>query len=177
MPLTEKIKSAVRDVEGYPKPGILFKDITPVLSDPSLVREIVQTIVARFASQHIDVVAGIEARGFILGAVLAHALDCAFVPVRKAGRLPYKTTRQSYELEYGSAEIEVHTDAIKPGARVLVHDDLLATGGTAGAAGKLIERLGGKLAGFSFLINLGFLPGEQRLTEQFGLVPDYLIKY
>ena len=177
MPLTDKIKSAVRDVEGYPKPGILFKDITPVLGDPSLVREIVQNMVARFVPQHIDVVAGIEARGFILGAVLAHALDCAFVPVRKAGRLPYKTTRQSYELEYGSAEIEVHTDAIKPGARVLVHDDLLATGGTAGAAGKLIERLGGKLAGFSFLINLGFLPGEQRLTEQFGLVPDYLVKY
>lgn len=177
MLLTEKIKSTVRDVEGYPRPGIVFKDITPVLANAPLVREIIQEMVRRFAGIHVDVVAGIEARGFILGSLLAYELGCGFVPVRKTGRLPYKTARQRYDLEYGSSEIEVHTDSISPGASVLIHDDLLATGGTACAAGKLVQRLGGNPVGFSFLINLGFLPGAENIQEQFGVAPDFLIKY
>lgn len=177
MLLTDQIKSTIRDVEGYPKPGIVFKDITPVLADPVLVKQIIQAMLSRFVDRKIDAVAGIEARGFILGSILAHELGCSFVPVRKAGRLPFKTSRQQYELEYGTAEIEVHTDAIRPGGNILIHDDLLATGGTACAAGKLVQGLGGQLAGFSFLINLGFLPGARTIKEQFGVTPDFLIKY
>jgi len=177
MSLVEKIKSAIRDVHGYPRPGIVFKDITPVLADPRLMREVVDSIVSRYRRERIDAVAGIEARGFIFGGILAHELGCGFIPVRKAGKLPYHTRRQNYELEYGTAEMEVHIDACKPGARVLIHDDLLATGGTASAAGKLIRDLGGEVAGFSFLVSLGFLAGEALLTEEFGITPEYLIKY
>jgi adenine phosphoribosyltransferase len=177
MLLVEKIKSTIRDVSGYPRPGIVFKDITPVLADPRLVHDVVDHIVSRYRGAGVDVVAGIEARGFIFGGMVAHALGCGFVPVRKAGKLPYHTRRQKYDLEYGSAEIEVHVDAIKPGSRVLIHDDLLATGGTAGAAGKLVRDLGGEVVGFSFLVNLGFLAGEAVLTEEFGIAPDFLIKY
>lgn len=177
MHLTDQIKSTIRDVDGYPRPGIVFKDITPVLADPELVRQIVAQMVTCFRDKDIHAVAGIEARGFILGSILAHELGCSFVPVRKAGKLPYHTRKERYDLEYGSAEIEVHSDAIIPGSRVLVHDDLLATGGTAAAAGRLIENLGGQLAGFSFLINLGFLPGEKIINEQFGHAPHFLIKY
>jgi adenine phosphoribosyltransferase len=177
MPLIDRVKSTIRDVEGYPKPGIVFKDITPVLANASLVQEIVAEMVTRFSDKQIHAVAAIEARGFILGSILAHELGCSIIPVRKAGRLPFTTKRQRYDLEYGTAEIEVHSDAVVPGSRVLVHDDLLATGGTAGAAAQLIESLGGEVAGFSFLINLSFLPGERILHEQFGHVPDFLIKY
>lgn len=177
MLLIDQIKSTIRDVEDYPRAGIVFKDITPILSDPFLVKGIISLMAERFQKKRIDAIAGIEARGFILGSILAHQLGCSFIPVRKAGRLPYQTRRQKYDLEYGTAEIEVHTDAIKPGSNVLVHDDLLATGGTACAAGKLIRGLGGQVAGFSFLINLSFLPGAANLEEQFGLAPDFLIKY
>ena len=177
MRLIDRLKSTIRDVEGYPQPGIIFKDITPVLANPLLVKEIIAEMVTRFRDRQINAVAAIEARGFILGSILAHELGCSFIPVRKAGRLPFVTRRQRYDLEYGTAEIEVHSDAIAPGSRVLVHDDLLATGGTAGAAAKLIESLGGQLAGFSFLINLSFLPGEKILHDQFGHAPDFLIKY
>jgi adenine phosphoribosyltransferase len=177
MHLVDRIKSTIRDVDGYPRPGIVFKDITPVLADPAMVREIVRTITGIFGPQRIDAVAGIEARGFILGSILAHELGCAFIPVRKAGKLPFQTRKERYDLEYGSAEIEMHTDAVKPGSRVLVHDDLLATGGTACAAGKLIRSLGGELAGFSFLINLSFLPGAAMLEAQFGFPPHFMIKY
>jgi adenine phosphoribosyltransferase len=177
MRLIDRVKSTIRDVEGYPKPGIVFKDITPVLANPSLVKDIIAEMVTRFRDKQINAVAAIEARGFILGSILAHELGCSIIPVRKAGRLPFNTRKQSYDLEYGAAEIEVHSDAVVPGSRVLVHDDLLATGGTAGAAAQLIESLGGQVAGFSFLINLSFLPGEKILHEQFGHAPDFLIKY
>lgn len=177
MQLAEKLKATIRDVEDYPKPGILFKDITPVFADPLLMREIAGNIADRFRSKSIDAVAAIEARGFIFGAILAHELNCRFVPIRKAGKLPYKTRRQSYSLEYGTAEIEMHIDAVQPGWNVLVHDDLLATGGTATAGGQLIQGSGGVLAGFSFIINLAFLPGEQNIIDHFGVKPYYLIEY
>lgn len=177
MELADKIKQTVRDVHDYPKPGIIFKDITPVLSDPVLLKGIVREIVKEFRSKHIDAVASTEARGFIFGAILAHELNCGFIPVRKAGKLPYKTRSQEYDLEYGSASIEMHADAIKPGDRVLVHDDLLATGGTAGATGSLIEGLGGVVAGFSFVISLKFLSGEKILEKRFGIQPHYLVSY
>jgi adenine phosphoribosyltransferase len=177
MLLIDRLKSTIRDVEGYPKPGIVFKDITPVLADPDLTREIIRIMVEGYRDKGISVVAGIEARGFIFGSILAHALGCPFVPIRKAGKLPFTTRKQAYALEYGTAEIEIHTDAVKPGDRVLIHDDLLATGGTACAAGQLVKSLGAEIAGFSVVINLSFLPGAQMITEQFGISPDFLIKY
>lgn len=177
MLLIDQLKSTIRDVHGYPKPGIVFKDITPVLADPKLMKQIVQYLVARYGDRKIDVVAGIEARGFILGSILAHELACRFVPIRKAGKLPFTTRRQAYALEYGTAEIEVHTDAVNPGDRILIHDDLLATGGTACAAGQLMKSFGGEISAFSFLINLSFLPGTRMISQQFGISPDFLIKY
>jgi len=177
MSLADLIKSTIRDVEGYPKPGIVFKDITPVLADPQLTRRIIDFMAAAYRDSHIDVVAAIEARGFIFGGMLAHTLGCGFVPVRKVGKLPHTTRKQRYELEYGSAEIEMHTDAIAPGSRVLVHDDLLATGGTAAAAGRLVQVAGGKIVAFSFLVNLGFLPGADVIEREFSLKPDFLVKY
>ena len=126
---------------------------------------------------NVDAVVGVEARGFIVGSILAYRLGCRFIPVRKAGRLPYQTRSQEYALEYGTAKMEIHVDAIEPGWKVLVHDDLLATGGTAGAAADLVKSFGGIVSGFSFLINLGFLPGEKNLLTRFGVQPDYLIKF
>jgi len=177
MLLSDKIKNAIRDIPDYPKPGVLFRDITPLLANPALVREMVQQCLKDYAGQKIDAIASTEARGFIFGSVLAYELGCPFVPVRKSGKLPYKTKSQRYDLEYGSASIEMHIDAIQPGWRVLVHDDLLATGGTAAATADLIQALGGELAGFSFIINLSFLPGEKTLKERFGLDPHYLASY
>jgi adenine phosphoribosyltransferase len=177
MILSDKIKSTIRDVVDYPTPGIVFKDITPVLSNPVLVREITKELVEQLKPLKFDAIAAIEARGFIFGSILAHELNCRFIPVRKAGKLPYKTFRQEYALEYGTACIEMHTDAIEPGWKVLVHDDLLATGGTAGAAAKLIQEFNAEVAGFSFLVNLSFLPGEKYLGERFGIKPGYLVNY
>jgi adenine phosphoribosyltransferase len=177
MQLAEKIKRTIRDVHDYPKPGIVFKDITPVLADPLLVHEIVAEMVSVFKSEKIDAVAAAEARGFIFGGMLAYALSCSFIPVRKAGKLPYQTRSREYQLEYGSSSIEMHTDVIKPGWRVLVHDDLLATGGTAGATADLVQTFGGTVAGFSFLVNLDFLPGKRNLTDRFGIPPHYLVSY
>jgi adenine phosphoribosyltransferase len=177
MNLEEKVKHSIRDVNDYPKPGIVFKDITPVLSDPPLVKEIILEMVHRLKGHKIDAIAAVEARGFIFGAMLAHALNCRFIPVRKVGKLPYKTVSQEYALEYGTAAVEVHQDAVLPGWKVLIHDDLLATGGTAGAAAALVKRLGGEVAGFSFLVNLSFLAGEQNLEKQFGVKPEYLVSY
>jgi adenine phosphoribosyltransferase len=175
--LQERLKRTIRDIQDYPKPGITFKDITPLLADPALVREITQGLLDKIGSQHIDAVVGVEARGFIFGAILAHELGSRFVPVRKAGRLPYQTRSQEYALEYGTAKMEIHVDAIQPGWRVLVHDDLLATGGTAGAAADLIRSFDGQIAAFSFLVNLSFLPGEKTLIERFGVKPDSLLTY
>ncbi|HEY9049133.1 MAG TPA: adenine phosphoribosyltransferase [Ohtaekwangia sp.] len=177
MLLSDKIKHAIRDVYDYPKPGIIFKDITPVLSDPSLMHEIIGVLRSDFKEQKIDAIAAVEARGFIFGSILAHELNCRFIPIRKAGKLPYKVRRKEYDLEYGTACIEMHEDAVQPGWRVLVQDDLLATGGTAAAAGELIESLGASVVGFSFIINLSFLPGAEILTKRFGVKPHYLIEY
>ncbi|MBL0740119.1 adenine phosphoribosyltransferase [Chryseolinea lacunae] len=177
MLLSDKIKNTIRNIQDYPKPGITFKDITPVLADAGLVREMMQQLIKDYKGQKIDAIASTEARGFIFGSVLAYELGCPFVPVRKTGKLPYQTLSRTYNLEYGTATIEMHTDAIKPGWRVLVHDDLLATGGTAVATAELIQEAGGIVAGFSFIINLSFLPGEKNLEDHFGVKPHYLASY
>lgn len=177
MLLSDKIKSVIRDVPDYPKAGVIFKDITPLLANAEVVDEVVRELASRWKDQNVDVVAAVEARGFIFGALLAHELNCSFVPVRKAGKLPYTTRSKKYELEYGAATIEIHTDAIRPGARVLVHDDLLATGGTSIATGELIKEFGAELIGFSFIVNLSFLPGEKSLEEKFKIKPDFLVSY
>ncbi len=177
MTLSERLKSLLRDVPDFPKPGVLFKDITPLLANPSARTEVVDAIVDHFRPLKPDALAAVEARGFIFGMLIADRLQIPFVPVRKAGKLPFKKIRQEYSLEYGKAEIEMHEDAVLSGARVIIHDDLLATGGTAGAAGKLIQHLGGKVAGYSFLINLSFLPGEKRLQGEFGVQPHYLVSF
>jgi len=175
--MSEKLKSLLRDVPDFPKPGIIFKDITPLLAIPDARKEVVKLIAEQFKSTPIDALAAIEARGFLFGTLLAEELRIPFIPIRKAGKLPYHTITEEYKLEYGTAVIEMHTDAIQPGWRVLVHDDLLATGGTACAAGALITKLGGVLAGFSFLINLSFLPGEKAIEQQFNMKPHYIINY
>lgn len=177
MPLVDKVKSRIRDVKDFPKPGIIFKDITPIFADPELTDEIVRELVNKFSNMRIDAVAAVEARGFIFGAILAHALKCKFIPIRKAGKLPYRTRKQEYDLEYGTSVIEMHEDAVAPGWRVLVHDDLLATGGTAVAAANLLKSMGAELAGFSFIVNLGFLPGARKLQEAFGMKPNCLVQY
>lgn len=176
MSIEQKVKSLLRDVPDFPKPGIIFKDITPLLAAPSLRDEVVQSLAAQ-VSQPVNAIAAVEARGFIFGSLLAEKLGVPFIPVRKAGKLPYEKLREEYELEYSRASIEMHVDAIQPGWQVVVHDDLLATGGTAAAAGNLIEKLGGVVSHFSFLINLSFLPGERVLTERFGVEPKYLVRY
>lgn len=161
--LTAKIKQTLRDVADFPKPGIIFKDITPILKDPQLCAEITAAMLLQVKGMQIDVVAGIESRGFLFGLALAQALNVPFVPIRKAGKLPYKTVQQSYDLEYGSATLEVHEDAFTPGQKVLIHDDLLATGGTVVAASQLVHQLNAQIAGYSFLISLDFLNGKERL--------------
>jgi adenine phosphoribosyltransferase len=177
MQLSEKIKRAIRDVKDYPKPGIIFKDITPVLADIALRKEIVDALIQEFGSQKIDAIASAEARGFIFGSILAHELACPFILVRKAGKLPYQTRWTEYSLEYGTAKVEMHIDAVKPGWRVLIHDDLLATGGTAGATADLIQHSDGIIAGFSFIINLSFLAGAENLEKRFGVKSHYLVNY
>lgn len=171
------LNAYLRDVVDFPKPGILFKDITPLLANPTARKEVVTRIASRYKGEQIDCIAGVEARGFIFGTLIAEALNIPFVPIRKAGKLPYHKIQEEYSLEYGKAAIEMHTDAISPGSRVLIHDDLLATGGTATAAGKMIQRLGGMVAGYSFVINLSFLPGEKLLKERFGVQPHYLTSF
>lgn len=162
--LTEKIKASIRDVKDFPKPGIVFKDITPIFHDQSLCREITQEFASRLEGR-IDAVVGIESRGFLFGMLLAHQLHVPFVLVRKSGKLPYEVISHEYALEYGTSKIEMHTDSIKPGWRVLVHDDLLATGGTAGAAASLVQKQNAEVAGFAFLVELDFLNGRKKLEE------------
>ncbi|TKB99443.1 adenine phosphoribosyltransferase [Pedobacter cryotolerans] len=163
--LQTKIKQTLRDVADFPKPGIVFKDITPVLKDAALCAEITEALALQLKDVKIDVVAGIESRGFLFGLALAQALKVPFVPIRKAGKLPYKTIQQAYELEYGSAILEVHEDAFTAGQNVLIHDDLLATGGTVVAASKLVNQLQANVAAYSFLISLDFLNGKQKLAD------------
>jgi adenine phosphoribosyltransferase len=166
--LVSRIKSAVRDVPDFPKPGIIFKDITPLLADAELFRATTEAMALPFEVEHVTHVVAIESRGFILGAPVAQHLEAGFVPIRKAGKLPAKTEAETYALEYGTDTLEIHADACgwarRP--RVLIVDDVLATGGTAEATHRLIRRLGGDVVGFSFLIALSFLPGLQRLREQ-----------
>ncbi|MFA4866678.1 MAG: adenine phosphoribosyltransferase [Pedobacter sp.] len=162
--IESKIKLTVRDVNDFPKPGIVFKDITPILKDPALCLEITRAMAAQVKGMDIDVVAGIESRGFLFGPQLAELLNVPFVPIRKAGKLPYTTVQQTYDLEYGTATIEMHEDALLPGQKVLIHDDLLATGGTVVAASKLVMQLGAEVAGYSFIIALDFLNGRLRLA-------------
>jgi len=162
-PLLEAVRARIRDVPDFPKPGIVFKDLTPVLADPLLFHGVVSALAARVATLDITEVVGIEARGFILGGALAATLRRGFVPVRKPGKLPRQALREAYGLEYGDSALELHIDALVRNARVLVVDDLLATGGTAVATEKLIRRAGGTVVGFAFLVELGFLHGADRL--------------
>jgi adenine phosphoribosyltransferase len=158
--IDQQIKSAIRDIPDFPKPGIVFKDITPILKDPDLCERIVDVFAARLQSLQIDAVAGVESRGFLFGLQLAGKLGVPFIPVRKAGKLPFSVNQIEYELEYGTATIEIHTDAFEPGQHILIHDDLLATGGTVTATSKLIEQMGGVVAGFSFIVGLNALNGK-----------------
>ena len=153
----------IRDIPDFPKPGILFKDITPVLANYDAFQEVIDRCVEHAASKAPDVIVGIESRGFLFGVPIALALGLSFVPIRKIGKLPYDTIQEEYALEYGTNAVEVHRDAIQPGQRVLIVDDLLATGGTAAAAARLMEKLGGKVVGLSFLIELEFLGGREAL--------------
>lgn len=162
--IEQRIKAAIRDIPDFPKPGIIFKDITTILKDPALCTDIVEEFVIQLKGKKIDAVAGVESRGFLFGLTLANRLGVPFVPVRKAGKLPYTVKQKKYELEYGSAVIEMHIDAFEHGAHILLHDDLLATGGTVTAASELIGEMGGIVCGFTFVVGLGFLQGKERIT-------------
>lgn len=176
MDITEKLRAKIRDVENFPKPGITFKDITPVLRDSHLCKEITETLAAQYANENLHAIAGVESRGFLFGMLLACELNIPFVPIRKSGKLPFRTVSHSYDLEYGSASMEIHVDAIEKGWNVLIHDDLLATGGTAAAAAHLVKSLDGNVKGFSFLIDLTFLNGKELLknySSQINSLIDY----
>lgn len=163
--LETKIKSVIRDVADFPKPGILFKDITPIFHRQELCNEIVEEFASLLADKNINAIVGIESRGFLFGFALANRLNIPFILVRKAGKLPYKKIAYEYDLEYGSAKVEMHVDEIQPGWNVLIHDDLLATGGTAEAAAKLIQMQNGIVAGFAFVVELDFLKGKEKLIS------------
>lgn len=163
--IEQKLKSIVRDILDFPKPGIVFKDITPILQDPALCREVVDAFIENLKGIELDVVVGVESRGFFFGMMLAERLNLPFIPIRKPGKLPYTTITQSYDLEYGSSTIEIHEDAFPRGTKVLLHDDLLATGGTIIAANKLIKRMGGSVSAMAFVISLDFLEAKDRLKE------------
>jgi len=164
MPSADSLRAAVRDVVDFPKPGIIFKDITPLLSDGRLFRDTITLLCETAGDVKIDKVVGIDARGFIYAAAVADRLGAGFVPVRKKGKLPWKTRQTAYSLEYGEAVVELHEDAVSPGENVLLVDDLLATGGTAAAAVKLLQELGCNLVGISFVIELSFLHGREKLA-------------
>ncbi|MFC2175938.1 adenine phosphoribosyltransferase [Bacteroidota bacterium] len=163
--LQTRIRQAIRDVPDFPKPGILFKDITPILLDHKLSVDIAKHLAAEVSGWKIDAIIGVESRGFFFGMMMAQALKIPFIPVRKVGKLPYKTVSHKYSLEYGTAEVEMHIDVVKPGWNVLIHDDLLATGGTACAASELVLKQGAQVAGYAFLVELGFLAGANPLKK------------
>lgn len=167
-----QLKKLIREVPDYPKPGILFYDLTTLLQNKEGFHALIEKLCDKFVGKHIDIVAGIEARGFIFAPALAYRLGAGFVPVRKPNKLPWKTAQVTYQLEYGTDKLEIHQDAVKPGQRVLVCDDLLATGGTAAAATELIRNLGGEIAGAAFAVELNFLKGRQKLdgTDVFSLI-------
>ena len=164
-PLDIRLREAIRDIADFPKPGILFKDITPILIDANLCKDIVDEIHSSFHSAKIDGIVGVESRGFLFGLMLAQKFNVPFIPIRKKGKLPYKTVSYEYTLEYGTATMEMHSDAITSGSNFLVHDDLLATGGTAAAAAELIMLQKGNVAGFAFLVGLDFLNGKNMLSK------------
>ena len=172
VPESIHLEDWIRDIPDFPQKGILFKDITPLLQDKAAFHAALDRLAAHYAGAGIQAVVGVESRGFIFGAVLAYLLNCGFVPVRKFGKLPYQTETVEYELEYGTNIVEIHTDAIKPGQRVLIVDDLLATGGTVSAAMELVEKLGGHIAGIAFLVELTFLRGREQLKghDVFALI-------
>lgn len=170
----EEIKNAIRNIPDFPQPGIQFKDITPVLADPRLFAGSVELLTAGFQPGEVDAVVGIDARGFIFAAAAAMRLRAGFVPVRKKGKLPYRTHEQSYDLEYGANTIAIHVDALQPGSRVLLMDDLLATGGTAAAAAALVQRVGARILAINFLIELSFLKGREKL---YGFTVNSLVTY
>ncbi len=161
--IVERLRAAVRDVPDFPKKGIMFKDITPVLSDPDLFRASIDLFLERCRGREVDKIVGIDARGFVFGSAVAYELGVGFVPIRKRGKLPYRTAIAKYSLEYGEAEVEMHTDGLTAGERVVLIDDLLATGGTSSAAAILIQKAGGQLLEAQFLIELEFLEGRKRL--------------
>ena len=162
-PESIQLEDWIRDIPDFPQRGILFKDITPLLQDAGAFHASLDRLAAHYAGSGIEMVVGVESRGFIFGAALAYLLNCGFVPVRKFGKLPHQTVSVEYSLEYGTNVVEMHTDAIRPGQRVLIVDDLLATGGTTSAAMKLVEKLGGHIAGIAFLVELTFLKGREQL--------------
>lgn len=165
MNLAEEIKNAIRDVPDFPKPGILFKDITPIFYDQALCNKIVEESVKNLSAIKPDVIVGVESRGFLFGLLIANKMNIPFVLVRKAGKLPYKTIAQEYDLEYGTAKIEMHIDSIKKGWKVVIHDDLLATGGTADATAQLIEKFEAEVCAFTFIVGLDFLNGKEKLNK------------
>lgn len=158
-----RLQDYIRDVKDFPKPGIVYKDITPLLQDPKASRETTNILIQAIGDVRIDKVVGIESRGFFFATLLAERLNAGFVPIRKPGKLPYDTFSESYSLEYGEDILEIHRDAIKPGEKVLIHDDVLATGGTAAAACKLVDKMGGEIVQCNFLMELDFLNGKEKL--------------
>jgi adenine phosphoribosyltransferase len=172
----EEIEAFIRPVPDFPKPGILFRDITPLLGNAKAREAVLDLLEEAASGLELDAIAGIESRGFLFGIALADRLGIPFIPIRKAGKLPFEKIEYSYELEYGSATLEIHTDAVRQGDRVLVHDDLLATGGTAEAAAHLIDQIGGEVAGFSFIIALNFLNGR-RVLEAYKKEIIALVEY
>ena len=174
--IKNKLKATVRDVANFPKEGILFKDITPVLADAKLCSGVVDELFMEImrSGKQVDAIAGIESRGFFFGFLLANKLGVPFIPIRKAGKLPFTTVSIEYALEYGTAKIEMNSDAITKGMNVIIHDDLLATGGTAAAAAELITRQGGVIAGFNFIINLAFLKGSENLVKYSDNITEIL---
>src|SRR5213594_3011367 len=174
IPESIHLEDWIRDIPDFPQKGILFKDITPLLQDKAAFHAALDRLAAHYAGAGIQAVVGVESRGFIFGAVLAYLLNCGFVPVRKFGKLPHQTETVEYELEYGTNIVEIHTDAIKPGQRVLIVDDLLATGGTVSGTIELVERLNGEVVGLAFLVELEFLKGRDRLA---GRKVTSVIKY
>jgi adenine phosphoribosyltransferase len=172
--MLDAVRAAIRDVPDFPRPGVIFKDITPVLANPQLFTEVIDALVDRWRGERVQKIIGIESRGFVFAAPLAYALGTGLTIVRKPGKLPWRTIREAYALEYGEAVLELHEDAFHPGERVLVVDDVLATGGTAEAAGRLVERQQAELVGYSFVVDLSFLGGSARLG---GALVHSLLRY
>jgi len=176
MTIQEQLKAVIRNVPDFPKPGILFKDISTIMLNPAVSNAVLDHLVEKYQHAGLDAIAGIESRGFLFGYPLAMRLGLPFILIRKEGKLPYDKIKHAYALEYGEAVIEMHTDAIEKGQRVLIHDDLLATGGSAAAAATLIEKSGGVVAGFDFLVSLSFLDGHKPLapfSEQINSIISY----